>query len=67
MGDYGIGVDLGGTNLRAAAIDSEGSILKKISGTTELAAGRVAVVTDMVAAIRKYDPTYFRGESLCGR
>src|SRR5260370_6478404 len=53
MADYGIGVDLGGTNLRAAAIDGEGSILEKISGTTDLAEGRVAVVADMVTAIRK--------------
>lgn len=53
MADYGIGVDLGGTNLRAAAIDGNGVLLDQISGTTDYHEGRVAVVTDMVAAIKK--------------
>ena len=53
MAEYSIGVDLGGTNLRAAAIDGEGRILKKISTLTNLAAGPDAVVSDMVAAIRQ--------------
>jgi glucokinase len=53
MADYGIGVDLGGTNLRAAAIDSTGVILEKISGATDLKDGRVAVIADMVDAINK--------------
>ncbi len=49
---YSIGVDLGGTNLRAAAIDREGRQLGKISGRTELSEGRDAVIEDMVEAIR---------------
>jgi len=53
MVKYSIGVDLGGTNLRAAAIDEQGRILSKISGSTKLSAGRDAVVADMVAAIEK--------------
>ncbi len=53
MSDYSIGVDLGGTNLRAASIDSEGKVLDKISGTTHLKAGRDAVIADMVDAIEK--------------
>ena len=52
MGEYSIGIDLGGTNLRAAAIDRSGKMLQKISGSTELSAGREAVVADMVAGIR---------------
>ena len=51
MGKYSIGLDLGGTNLRAAAIDAEGRILDKVAGTTKLSEGREAVVADMVAAI----------------
>jgi glucokinase len=51
MGYYSIGVDLGGTNLRAAAISEEGVILEQISGRTELSAGRDAVIQDMVDAI----------------
>jgi glucokinase len=53
MAEYSIGVDLGGTNLRAAAIDRSGTMLAKIAGSTQLSAGREAVVADMVASIRK--------------
>jgi len=52
MAYYSIGVDLGGTNLRAAAINEEGVILEQISGRTELSAGRDAVIQDMVDAIQ---------------
>src|SRR4051812_26707129 len=51
MAEYSIGVDLGGTNLRAAAISRKGEILEKISGRTELRQGREAVITDMVDSI----------------
>jgi glucokinase len=52
MSEYSIGVDLGGTNLRAAAISHDGEILDKINGTTHLSAGRDAVVEDIVSSIR---------------
>ncbi len=51
MPEYSIGVDLGGTNLRAAAISSDGQILDKSSGKTELSEGRDAVISDIVEAI----------------
>ncbi|MEO8661299.1 MAG: ROK family protein [Bryobacteraceae bacterium] len=51
MAEYSIGVDLGGTNLRAAAIDRDGVILEQSSGATNLAEGRDAVIEDIVAAI----------------
>jgi glucokinase len=53
MAEYSIGIDLGGTNLRAAAIDRSGKMINKISGGTHLGAGREAVITDMVTSIRK--------------
>jgi glucokinase len=53
MPDYSIGLDLGGTNLRAAAISTRGEVLASISGRAELKAGRDAVITDMVNAIKK--------------
>ena len=53
MADYSIGVDLGGTNLRAASVDKHGKMLNKMSGSTDLAAGRDAVIGDMVEAIQK--------------
>ena len=51
MSEYSIGVDLGGTNLRAAAIDAQGKMLDKIAGSTALEAGRDAVIDDMVQSI----------------
>lgn len=51
MPEFSIGVDLGGTNLRAAAVSSEGEILDKISGKTDLHEGRDAVISDIVDAI----------------
>jgi glucokinase len=53
MQEYSIGVDLGGTNLRAAAIDSAGTILDKVAEPTQYAAGRDAIIRDIVAAIQK--------------
>ena len=53
MMQYSIGLDLGGTNLRAAAIDSTGKMLDKIAGATNFVEGRDAVMGDMVAAIEK--------------
>jgi glucokinase len=53
MGEYSIGVDLGGTNLRAAAIDRAGTMLEKAEGATPLSAGPDAVVADIVASILK--------------
>lgn len=51
MSYYSIGVDLGGTNLRAAAISDQGEMLQKIAGETHLGAGRDAVIADMVQSI----------------
>src|SRR4051794_30942186 len=51
MPDYSIGVDLGGTNLRAAAIDRAGTMLDKISGSTKFTEGREAVLADIASAI----------------
>ena len=52
MAEYSIGLDLGGTNLRAAAIDRAGAMLDKISGATNFVEGREAVLHDIVTAIR---------------
>jgi glucokinase len=53
MAEYSIGVDLGGTNLRAAAVQADGSMLDKISGSTDLDEGRDAVISDIIAAINR--------------
>jgi glucokinase len=51
MSDYSIGLDLGGTNFRAAAIDRNGRILAKVAGPTNSEAGREAIVGDIAAAV----------------
>lgn len=48
MTRYSIGVDLGGTNSRAAAISETGQILSEIAIATDLAAGRDRVIEDIV-------------------
>ena len=53
MADYTIGLDLGGTNLRAAAIDRSGRMLDKISGATNFNEGRESVLSDIVTALSR--------------
>ncbi|MBK7929915.1 MAG: ROK family protein [Bryobacterales bacterium] len=55
---YTIGVDLGGTNLRAAAIDRSGRLLDKIAGATNFEEGRDAVLDDIAAAINQLRARY---------
>ena len=55
---YSIGVDLGGTNLRAAAVGEDGKILGKHSGSTNLKEGRDAVINDIVTSIRVLQDEY---------
>lgn len=51
MQEYSIGVDLGGTNLRAAAVDRNGVVLDKVAGSIPVAAGRDVIVGHIVAAV----------------
>jgi glucokinase len=51
MNEFAIGVDLGGTNLRAAAIGRDGSTIDKISGRARLSEGRDTVIDDIVQSI----------------
>jgi glucokinase len=53
MAQYSIGIDLGGTNLRAAAIDESGKMLDKIAGSTNFTEGRDAVLGDIISSITK--------------
>lgn len=49
--EYSIGLDLGGTNLRAAAVDRQGVLLEKVSGKTAYSAGREAILGEIVDQI----------------
>jgi glucokinase len=51
MNAYSIGVDLGGTNLRVAAIDTEGTILHRVSEPAVYDAGPEHVVKDIADVI----------------
>jgi len=65
MAEYAIGVDLGGTNLRAAAIARNGSLLEKVSEATPVAAGRDAVIAGIAESIETIRQRLGR-ESLAG-
>jgi glucokinase len=49
--EYSIGLDLGGTNLRAAAVTRDGKMLDSVSGKTAYSAGREAILSEMVDEI----------------
>jgi len=51
MSRYSIGVDLGGTNLRAAAVDASGKMLDKVAVSTQ--PSRELLLANLVGAIEK--------------
>ena len=51
MVEYSIGLDLGGTNLRAAAVNRAGGILEKLSTSASPHKGREHLLGEMVAVI----------------
>ncbi|HEX5435504.1 MAG TPA: ROK family protein, partial [Candidatus Angelobacter sp.] len=53
MNPFAIGVDLGGTNLRIAAVDTSGKVLEKITLGTEVTRGRDKVIYEMCGAIQE--------------
>jgi glucokinase len=65
MYEYAIGVDLGGTNLRAAAVDSNGQMIDRVSASVQYSAGRDVIISEIVTAIRavrnKVDAAGLRG------
>jgi glucokinase len=58
MPDYSIGVDMGGTNLRIAAITTGGQLLEKITVGVKLAMGRDYVIGEMCDAIQSLTEKY---------
>src|SRR5207302_2019055 len=53
MSNFSIGVDLGGTNLRIAAVDEHGQLLEKITLGTKVARGKDHVIHEMTGAIQQ--------------
>ena len=62
MSDFFIAVDLGGTNLRIAAVDEQGKLMEKISLSAKVARDPRSVIADMCGAIARLREKY-RGTS----
>jgi glucokinase len=66
MSHFSVGVDLGGTNLRIAAVGERGNLLEKVTLETQLALGRDHVINDMCEAIRRLGQKHVGSASLLG-
>jgi len=66
MPDFSIGVDLGGTNLRIAAVSVQGELLEKVSLGTKVALGRDHVIGEMCEAIQRLSEKYGETGKLLG-
>ena len=66
MNKFSIGVDLGGTNLRIAAVDEHGTLVEKITLGTKVSLGRDHVIADMCDAIQQTSEKYKASANLLG-
>ncbi len=66
MPNFSIGVDLGGTNLRIAAVDENGVLLEKVTLGTGVSRGRARVIQDMCDAISRLASRYEANLTLLG-
>ena len=66
MCNFSIGVDLGGTNLRIAAVDENGRLMEKVTFGTKTIIGRDQVLNDMCNAIRQTTAKYQQNGALLG-
>ncbi len=66
MANFAIGVDLGGTNLRIAAVDESGTLLEKVTTGTRVALGRDQVINDMCDAIRSVSAKFQAARTMLG-
>jgi glucokinase len=66
MSNFAIGVDLGGTNLRIAAVDEQGRLMEKVTLGTKTVLGRDHVLNDMCEAIRHMSDKYKGAGELLG-
>lgn len=66
MPAFAIGVDLGGTNLRIAAVDDAGNLLQKVTTGTQVARGRDRVITEMCDAIRELSDKFSSSMRMLG-
>lgn len=57
-----IGIDLGGTNIRAAVVDGQGRILQRLEQPTAAARGPGPVIEDLADLVRRLSPSPSKGE-----
>ncbi len=63
---FAIGVDLGGTNLRIAAVSEQGELLEKVTTSTKAALGPSAVLDEITAAIKALAAHFTGAQGLVG-
>ncbi len=66
MNKLSIGVDLGGTNLRIAAVDEQGTLVEKVTLGTKVSLGRDHVIGDMCEAIQSVSEKFKDSAPLLG-
>jgi glucokinase len=66
MNKFAIGVDLGGTNLRIAAVDDQGKLVEKVTLGTKVSLGRDHVIDDMCDAIQRLSEKFKDSGQLLG-
>jgi glucokinase len=66
MSSFAIGVDLGGTNLRIAAVDTAGNLMEKLTTGTQVSKGRDFVIGEMCDAIKILEAKFSAQAKLCG-
>src|SRR3984885_4380786 len=66
MSVFSIAVDLGGTNLRIAAVSEDGRMLEKVTTGTEVQKGRDHVITEMCDAIQSLTTKHKSSGTLAG-
>jgi len=66
MTNFAIGVDLGGTNLRIAAVDETGHLIAKVTLGTRVSLGRDHVINDMCDAIQRMSAKFSTSGGLLG-
>jgi len=66
MPDFSIGVDLGGTNLRIAAVSGEGQMLEKVTLGSKSAPSRDQIIDQMCEAIQRLSGKYMGAGKFLG-
>jgi glucokinase len=66
MSNFSIGVDLGGTNLRIAAVNQQGDLMEKVTLGTRVALGKDHAIREMCDAIRVLASKYGANFALQG-